>query len=132
MADLRAAASALESAPLDGPCDDRCGGGTEVAMSVAAPPSAPVMCTIDDGEIPDRIALLERMRASLDDIERTPTGLFLLFPDNVEIRADLATFTVDEKQCCQFWDFAIVDLPHGVGLRWDAPADADPLIDELL
>src|SRR4051794_31366013 len=83
--------------------------------------TAPVACTISEAEIPDRIALLERMRASLDAIERTTTGLFLRFGDESAVRSDLVTFTADEKQCCQFWGFAIVDLPAGVGLRWDAP-----------
>lgn len=93
--------------------------------------TAPVACTIGDAEIPERIALIERMRAAMTALDRTPTGLLLHFPDDDAVRADLATFAVDEKRCCQFWGFAITEEPSGVALRWDGPPAVDDLLDQL-
>lgn len=93
--------------------------------------TAPVACTIADTEIPERIALIERMRAAMTALDRTSTGLLLHFPDDQVVRADLATFAVDEKRCCQFWGFAITDEPAGVALRWDGPPAVDDLLDQL-
>jgi hypothetical protein len=93
--------------------------------------TAPIACTITAAEIPERIALFGSMRAALDSIDRTPTGLLLHFPDDPDVRRDLATFVVDEKQCCQFWGFDVIDEPAGVALRWDAPPAADDLVERL-
>lgn len=93
--------------------------------------TAPVACTIADTEIPERIALIERMRAAMTALDRTSTGLLLHFPDDHAVRADLATFAVDEKRCCAFWGFDIIDEPRGVALRWDGPPAAGDLLDRL-
>ena len=71
------------------------------------------------------------MRAALTTIDRTPTGLRLHFPDEPSIRADLATFVVDEKRCCQFWGFDVVTEPGHVALRWDGPPAVNGLLDQL-
>ena len=93
--------------------------------------TAPIACTISNAEIPERIELIERMRAAMTSIDRTPTGLLLHFPGDDAIRADLADFAVDEKRCCQFWGFAVTDEPAGVALRWDGPPAVDDLLDRL-
>jgi hypothetical protein len=93
--------------------------------------TTPVACTISDAEIPERVALLERMRAAVTAVDRTPTGLLLHFPDDDAVRADLATFAVDEQRCCRFWGFAIVDGPAGVALRWDGPPSVAHLLDRF-
>jgi hypothetical protein len=93
--------------------------------------TAPIACTITNAEIPERVALIERMRDALATIERTPTGLLLHFPDDAAVQDDLAAFAVDEKRCCQFWGFAVVDEARGVALRWDGPPAVDHLLDRL-
>ena len=93
--------------------------------------TAPIACTISDVEIPERLELIERMRDALTTIARTADGLLLQFPDRADIRADLATFVVDEKRCCQFWGFEIVAQRNGVALRWDGPPAANELLDTL-
>ena len=93
--------------------------------------TAPIACTITRAEIPERIELIERMRAAMTAIDRTPTGLLLRFPDDPDVRADLATFAVDEKRCCQFWGFDIIDQADAVALRWDGPPAVDDLLDRL-
>lgn len=94
--------------------------------------TAAIACTISNAEIPERVELIERMRTAMTALDRTPTGLLLHFPDNDAMRADLATFAVDEKRCCQFWGFDIRDEPSGVALRWDGPPAAGDLLDRLV
>ena len=67
----------------------------------------------------------------MTSVERTADGLVLHFPDHPGVRADLTTFVVDEKRCCEFWGFEILDRPDGVGLRWDGPPAASELLNEL-
>jgi len=93
--------------------------------------SAPIACTIGADEIPDRIAIVERMRASMTSLERTDTGLLLQFPREPAIEADVRRFAVDEKRCCQFWGFAVIDGDDEIVLRWDGPPSADELLDRL-
>ena len=93
--------------------------------------TAAIACTITNAEIPDRIELIERMRASMTTIDRTATGLLLHFPDEPDVRTELESFAVDEKRCCQFWGFDIVEEPDGVALRWDGPPAVDGLLNQL-
>ena len=93
--------------------------------------TAPIACTISNAEIPERIELIERMRTAMTSIDRTATGLLLHFPGRPDVQDDLATFVVDEKRCCQFWGFDIIEEPEGVALRWDAPPAATELLGHL-
>jgi len=93
--------------------------------------TAPIVCTIGDDEKADRIGIVERMRASASAIERTDTGLLLQFPRAEAIRADLDRFAIDEKRCCQFWGFAVLEGYDDLALRWDGPATAGELLDAI-
>jgi hypothetical protein len=90
--------------------------------------TAPIACTIGAEEIPERIELLERMRTALISIERTSTGLLLRFPNTPPLRRDVECFAEDEKRCCQFWGFDVIDERECVGLRWDGPQLAERLL----
>lgn len=96
--------------------------------------TAAIACTITDAEIPDRIAIIERMRAAVIDLERTDHGFILHFQpdgdDPDDLRADIDRFMVDEQRCCEFWGFAL-DTTGGLRLRWDGPPAARDLIDSL-
>ena len=94
--------------------------------------TAPITCTIGSDEIPARIELVERMRANLERIDRTDHGLLLHFAVRADIDADVRRFAVDEKRCCQFWGFAVDTEDDQLTLRWDAPPEADELVDRLL
>jgi len=94
--------------------------------------TAPITCTIGSDEIPERIELVERMRHSLQRIERTEHGMRLHFPNRADIDTDLRRFAVDEKRCCQFWGFAVDADTDGLTLRWDGPPESEALIDRLL
>jgi hypothetical protein len=92
---------------------------------------APIACTIGADEAAGRRALVERLRAGLGRVERTPDGLLLRFPAGEEIEADVRTFAVDEKRCCTFWGFAVGTGASEVTLRWEGPPATAALLDDL-
>jgi len=94
--------------------------------------TAPIVCTIGDHEIADRIELIERLRHHLRRVDRTERGMLLHFVNDVDVDADLRRFALDEKRCCQFWGFAIESVNDELTLRWEGPPDADALIDRVL
>lgn len=93
--------------------------------------TAPLVCTITEAEVPERIELLERMRAALGRVERTEHGLLLHFPREAALEADLRRFAADEKQCCRFWGFEVGAMPESLTLRWDGPSAAAEILDEI-
>jgi hypothetical protein len=93
--------------------------------------SASIACTIGADEIPDRIAIVERMRVAMISLERTDTGLLLQFAREPAIEADVRRFAADEKRCCQFWGFAVIEGDSEIVLRWDGPPSAAELLDRL-
>ena len=92
---------------------------------------APIVCTIGGDEKADRIAVMNRMRSEMTSLERTDTGLLLQFPRTASIEDDVRRFALDEKRCCQFWGFAVLDSDDELVLRWDGPPTAGPLLDTL-
>jgi hypothetical protein len=93
--------------------------------------AAPIACTIGADEVAPRLALIERLREQLGRIERTDHGMMLHFPISAAVEADVRRFAADEKQCCQFWGFAVDAAEHELTLRWDAPPAADEIVDQL-
>ena len=93
--------------------------------------AAPIACTISAAEIPRRVQLVERMRTAVTAVDRTPTGLLVHFRDEPKVRGDLTTFVVDEKRCCEFWGFEILQEDDTVALRWDGPPAVDGIVDQL-
>jgi hypothetical protein len=83
--------------------------------------SASIVCTISEGDKADHLALIDRLRSAATSIERTPTGLLLQFPRTDATSADVRRFAVEEKRCCTFWGFAVVDGEDDIVLRWDGP-----------
>ena len=94
--------------------------------------SRPLTCSLEQGEVPERVELLERLRGALRSVERTEHGMLLHFPSAPDVEADLRRFAVDEKRCCAFWGFAVETTGDEVTLRWDAPPTAGELVDQLL
>jgi hypothetical protein len=92
--------------------------------------TAPIACTISEADIPGRLELLERLRASLRSLDRTELGMLLYFPSDETVRADVRQFAVDEKRCCQFWGFAVTEGEDLV-LRWDGPTDVSGPLDQI-
>ena len=93
--------------------------------------SVPVVCTIADDDKADRIELIVRLRAALTSLERTDTGLLLQLERSSSIDDDVRRFARDEKRCCRFWGFAVVEGDEEVVLRWDGPPGAAALLDTI-
>ena len=93
--------------------------------------TAPIACTIGSDEIAGRVEVVERMRASLERVERTDHGLRLHSPNEPAIEADVRHFADDEKRCCQFWGFAIDATDEHLTLRWEGPPATNDLLDQL-
>lgn len=94
--------------------------------------TAPIVCTIGGDEMPDRLALLERLRATTTAVERTDHGLVLCFPARDDLAADVHRFAADEQQCCRFWGFAVDTDREQVTLRWHGPPATAELLDQLV
>ena len=92
--------------------------------------TAPIACTISKDEIPERIVLLERLRANLVGLDRTEHGMLVRFANRADVEADLQQFVVDEKRCCQFWGFEVL-RGDDLTLRWDGSPDARDIVDQL-
>jgi MerR family transcriptional regulator, copper efflux regulator len=70
--------------------------------------------------------------SSVLDIERRGPSARLRLRDGdaaLLLAADLAR---REKACCAFFEFRLALLPEGIWLEVDAPAEAAPILDELL
>ena len=94
--------------------------------------SEPIVCTIGDDEVEDRVAVIERLRAAATSVERTGTGLLLRFPgEHAGVAADVRRFVVDEQRCCRFWTFAVAEVAGELVLHWDGPPAAGELLDRL-
>lgn len=94
-------------------------------------PTKPIACTIEAAQIPDHIALIERLRTSLTSIERTPHGVLLRLAGTAANVADARRFAAAEKACCEFWGFDVADQPE-LTLRWDGPAELSDYMDKLV
>lgn len=91
----------------------------------------PVVCTIEVTDLPDHAALLGRLRATATGIERTPHGVLLWFPPSPDVAAEVRRFATQEKRCCQFWGFEVLDGDK-LGLRWDGPSSTAEFMDRLV
>jgi hypothetical protein len=93
--------------------------------------TVPIVCTIGEDEKADRVAMLDHMRRALIGLERTEHGLLLELPRGDGLDADVRRFARDEKRCCQFWGFAVVEGDDTLVLRWDGPDAAASLLDTI-
>jgi len=94
--------------------------------------TAPIICSIDAGEVQERIELFERLRHEHVRLDRTEHGVLLHFPDRPHVEADLRRFAEAEKRCCSFWGFEIGRIHVEVTLRWDAPPAAGEIVGRLV
>lgn len=94
--------------------------------------TAPIACTISADEVPERLGVLERLRADLTEVTPAADGFLLHFPPRDDIEADLHRFSVDEKRCCRFWGFAVEASDERLTLRWAAPPEARDLLADIV
>src|SRR5687767_10380745 len=80
----------------------------------------PIACTIQAADLPNHVTLLERIRINMQSIQRTPHGVLIALPSTAANAADLRRFAAEEKACCEFWGFDVIEHPD-LAMRWDGP-----------
>lgn len=90
-----------------------------------------IVCTLDTAEVGDRVADWRAVLAQA--VGRTPLdgGIHLAFPPDAAIAAEVARLAAAEHACCAFFDFTIRLTASGTALEVHAPAEAQPLLDDL-
>ncbi len=139
-ADLRRAAAALGGHRPVGRCDDTCGctfNNRAEALPVPiafterpATADTPITCTLDAGQMPDRIVEWNTLVGfGTDRVTRTAIagGVRLHFRDTVDV-AEIARLATAEQNCCQFFTFRIAIDQHGVALEVTASGDAIDIV----
>ena len=94
--------------------------------------TAPIVCSLDEGQREERLALIARLRDELEQVDRTEHGMLLRFPSDRDLDAEIQHFAQVEKACCGFWGFDVQRAGSRTTLRWDAPPAADDLVELLL
>jgi hypothetical protein len=94
--------------------------------------TVPLACTASSDELRIRIDQIERLRSHLTRLERTTDGILLHLPNQPDIAAEVASFTIEEKACCAFWGFAVTATDDEITLRWDGPPAVQDLFEELV
>ncbi len=124
-AQLRSAADQLAGPADDGPCRADC-----ACLAESAPP-APIVCTLDEAGVPDRLeqwqAVLARARS------RTATadgGLRVEFDPDVDV-AELGRLVAAEQRCCAFFAFTLTVDAGGTALVMQAPEEAGDVVASL-
>lgn len=93
----------------------------------------PIACSLSAAELPGRLAEMADLgRSGLRGVERRDARAVLRFRADPEIRERLAAVVAAEAECCAFLDIALSDDDDGVALTISAPADARPILDELV
>jgi hypothetical protein len=94
--------------------------------------TVPIACTASSDELPIRSDQIERLRSHLTRLERTTDGLLLHMPNQTDVAAEVASFTVEEKACCAFWGFDVTTTDDEITLRWDGPPAVKDFFEELV
>jgi hypothetical protein len=97
------------------------------------PTKLPIACSLSATELPARLAEMSDLgRAALLDVERSGARAVLRFRSGAEIRQRLAVIVAAEARCCALLDMRLRDDDGGLALTVDAPANAAPVVDELV
>jgi hypothetical protein len=93
----------------------------------------PIACSLTAAEMPGRLAEMADLgRSALLSVERDDTRAVLRFRADAEICERLAAIVAAEAKCCAFLDMTLTDEHDALVLKISAPADARPILDELV
>src|SRR4051794_36553228 len=97
------------------------------------PTELPIACSLSAAELPARLAEMGDLgRSALIGVERTKTGAVLRFRHDRETGERLAAVVAAEARCCAFLDMTLRQTGDALELTISAPADAGPVLDELV
>jgi hypothetical protein len=102
-----------------------------VADVPTEPADAPVACTLQPDDLPDRVREWQRVLQRAEERRAIPDGIELRFPRDPDLIASLAELATKEVACCSFFTFTLTIDAHAAWLSVSAPVDGVPLVREL-
>lgn len=141
VAELQDAAARLGGPAIDGPCNEGCaclaGPVTDTSAPAAVPvrlsakpADPPIACTLDGGEMANRLAQWRALPEHGGRPTRGDDGALRIELDDTSL-AELARLVAAEQECCAFFAFTITVDRRGIGLQVRAPDEAGPLVTSL-
>jgi hypothetical protein len=97
------------------------------ALTVLADDNAAIACTLDAGELDERMAEWQAVAAEARSREPIEGGLRLAF-DEIDVRA-LTDLAIREHECCSFLSFSVGIGTAGTTLDITGPEAVRELID---
>jgi hypothetical protein len=93
----------------------------------------PIACTLSADDLAARQALIRTVshEALIDKQQHGPRAV-LRFAAGAGVRERVAEIVAAEADCCAFLKMELADEPDAIRLTIEAPADAEPVLDELL
>ena len=102
-----------------------------VSVSIGPKPDVPIACTLQPGEVPDRVAEWKSvLGAARARVATEDGGLRIELQDDVALD-HLARLVAAEQQCCAFFSFAITVDGRGSALEVRAPEGAEAVVESL-
>jgi hypothetical protein len=93
----------------------------------------PIACSLTAGDLSARLDEIGAVgRAALLGVERTAGGAVLRFRPGTDTAERLAAIIAAEARCCAFLDMTLRDAGDALVLAIEAPADARPVLDDLV
>ena len=97
------------------------------------PAELPIACSLTATELPARLAEITTLGDdALIDVLREPGLAELRFAAADGVRDRIEAIVRAEAQCCAFLNMEVRDEPDLVVLHVTAPAEADPVLSELV
>ena len=97
------------------------------------PTELPIACSLTAAELPERLAEMSDIgRTALLDVVREGPRAVMRFRPGVDTSQRLADIVAAEARCCAFLDITLRDTGDALELTIDAPAEAEPVVDELV
>ena len=98
-----------------------------VILLTSAPSDPPIACTLQPGEMPERMADWQSVLGSALRTLEPPTASRIEFARDVDL-AELARLIEAEQQCCTFFSFALTVDGRGIALEVGAPDTATEIV----
>ena len=97
------------------------------------PDLLPIACSLSAAQLPERLGQMSELgREALLDAGIAGARARLRFAARVGVRERLDAVVAAESECCAFLTMAVADEPGALVLTIDAPADAEPVLAELV
>jgi hypothetical protein len=93
----------------------------------------PIACSLGAGDYLERLKRIRGIgREALIEAEHTGDSVRLVFTDVRGVRTRLRDIVAAERACCPFLDLEIGSDPGGITLTIGAPAEAAPIVRDLI